>query len=104
MPYKQPDFDPETQYVAWNGDIRDKPTRWNGDSDMEDQGFMSRGVTSVSVPPRTEEEDAKDRKVFMASRGACKPTPEGHVYSPYSRPPKPTAEDPKITKANRAKR
>ena len=98
MAYQKPDFDPETQYVAWNGDIRDKPTRWNGDSDMKDTGFMSRGVTSTS-----KNEPATNVKPVRIS-GQIEPLPSGHVYSPWSRPPRETVEDPKITKANRAKR
>ena len=37
-------------YVAFNGDVRKKgnPDRWNGAPDMEDTGFVSRGVTSSS--------------------------------------------------------
>ena len=40
----------DSTYVAWNGDVRKKPSkdRWNGGSDFEDRGFHSRGVTSSS--------------------------------------------------------
>lgn len=46
MSYQRPDFDPETEYIAWNGEIRKKgrPGSFNGDSEWEDQGFHSRGV------------------------------------------------------------
>ena len=45
---------PKAEVKGWNGDKRKKGTRWNGDSDMEDTGFMSRGVHSVTPPINTE--------------------------------------------------
>ena len=40
----------DSTYVAWNGDVRQKrnPKRFNHAPDMEDTGFVSRGVTSSS--------------------------------------------------------
>lgn len=36
-------------YVAWNGDVRKKrSTRWNGSPDMEDRGFVERGLVTVT--------------------------------------------------------
>ncbi len=42
---------PKGQQKGWNGDTRKPRTsRWNGAPDMDDTGFMSRGVHSVTPP------------------------------------------------------
>ena len=52
MTYKKPELEPD-EFRAWNGDVRKISTRWNGDADMEDVGFHSRGVhtTEGTRPP-----------------------------------------------------
>lgn len=46
---------PKGEQKAWNGDTRKPRTsRWNGAPDMDDVGFMSRGVHSVTPPIASE--------------------------------------------------
>ncbi len=102
MAYTCKDYDPNTQYVAWNGDIRDKPTRWNGASDMEDQGFMSRGIHSISQPP-PEEPPAPPKKLANRTIARSLQTvPTSMNYSPWSKPPKDTrVREPEIKRAEK---
>lgn len=71
-------------YKAWNGDERKKAsTRWNGAPEMEDKGFASRGVHTVSRNlPQT------NLKPMQSPRRA-QPVPEGHVFDPMTRSSKP---------------
>lgn len=46
---------PKGQQKAWNGDVRQpRSSRFNGDAEFSDRGFMSRGVHSVTPPIATE--------------------------------------------------
>ena len=50
---------PKGEQKGWNGDTRKPRTsRWNGSPDMDDTGFMSRGVHSVTAPILTASERA----------------------------------------------
>ena len=95
MTYQNKDFDPETQYIAWNGDVREKPTRWNGDSDMEDIGFMSRGIRTVTgtTAPTNVKQGARPAAV----------TPGGPInYSPFGpQPVRKPVEEPQIKRAKK---
>jgi len=72
--YGGKDYDPKTHYVAWNGDIREKPNtdRWTGSPDYEDTGFDSRS-SSTSVPARP---------IRPEDRTGIQPVPKGHQYTP----------------------
>lgn len=55
----------DSSYKAWNGDVRPMRNhkRWNGSSDMEDRGFMSRGVTSTTAPIKQESKETTGRGI-----------------------------------------
>ena len=82
------EYDTRTHYVSWNGDLRERGDRWNGNTEWEDQGFHSRGVRTVegTTPP--------ERVRPVEVRGAIQPLPKGHSFEPVSRRPKsPEAEE-----------
>lgn len=76
------EYDTRYEYVGPNGDLRKKPNpeRWTGNSDMDDIGFMSRGVTSTSG---TNKPDLVKPVKFQ---GAIQPIPKGHRFEPVIRP------------------
>jgi len=110
------DFDSDHEYVAWNGDIREKgnPNRPNGEADWDDRGFDGEvELVEAKGPPKQlvwkngRLVPAPDKDLNKSSRGQIQGIPEGHrfqvamrpdmapiknnaamVYSPYSRPPK----------------
>ena len=92
------EYDTRTHYVSWNGDLRERGDRWNGNTEWEDQGFHSRGVHTV--------EGTNPVPNLKPGNRPSAVTPMGPIsYSPFGpQPRKAPIEDPQITKANRARR
>ena len=66
---------PKGQQKAWNGDVRQpRSSRFNGDAEFSDRGFMSRGVHSVTPPIASEPAPGSLRK----------PPSSIHYERPYS--------------------
>jgi len=76
------DFDPETQYVAWNGDIREKDPK----ADADGGAFARRAEDGLATV--TSYEVQKPSKAFkpVPTPTAAKPTPKGHQFDVALRP------------------
>ena len=76
------DYDPETQYVAWNGDIREKDPK----ADADGGAFVRRAEDGLTVV--TTHEVQKPSKTFkpVHNRPATMPTPQGHQFDVALRP------------------
>ena len=76
---------PKGTYKAWNGDVRQRgSTRWNGAPAMEDQGFATRGLVTVTHAT-TPQEPWKAKPVRTV--GAVQPPSNGgrmHYERPLS--------------------
>jgi hypothetical protein len=91
---------PKGELIAWNGDKRKapNPSRWNGAPDMEESGFVSRGlvttVEGVNKPSNVRP---------LTSPSAIQPHPSGVMaYSPWSNPKQDKPPDPTINKRKKS--
>ena len=81
---------PKGDYVAWNGDVRRRgSTRWNGAADMEDQGFATRGLVTVTYADGAPLKQHPKHKQHIH---AVKPSKDGRMG--YQRPPKQQQQQP----------
>ena len=84
----------ETTYKAWNGDERKKGSnRWNGQPDMEDRGFASRGVTVTDGTRPQSNVRPVNHKGHAAAHAPLvrdlKPTQDPQVFKAVMRPAEP---------------